>query len=381
MRATDPTRRAPARPGRARAALARVAAFAVVVTPVGAVTATALSAPAAPSAPKGAHTSLRAFPQSRTTPEAQQSTPLAGALSGALADARAEQALTPREAVPGATTARIGQPIELVVTVTGGVLGRAADPKAGHGALEAAGWVVLDGPRDVSPTSRAWTLMALDPGQRATPDLEVTLAGGAVLTAPATALEVAGELADGEDAPRPARGFRHVEDTLVLRPGTFGAVVASVLVAGVLLALALHRRRSAVTMEARPPTPLERLAALDVAANPGAAVAALGPLLRAAVDQRQGAARAALTDDEWRASVAAGGALPRELVQRLDVVVARSGEARFSGQAPSLLGARELVDEARVLLETLATAPVDAGSPDARVSPAPRATAGQGGAA
>jgi hypothetical protein len=280
----------------------------------------------------------------------------------------AAQVLTPLDDASGATrpsAARIGQPIEWRIHVDGAALGRDSDERAREHELEALGWVMLDGPVYDGDSARRYTLMALDPGQRTTLELQLALADGGVAVAPAATLEVLGELAEGEDAPRPARGFRAVEDVTVLSPGALGMVLGVfVLAAGGLFALVRLRRR-VVTPAATGPTAAERLAALSPELDPLALVATLGPLVRQLVDELTGEERAALTDEEWRArltpltgsSGAQGVVLAPELVARAAAIVERSAEARFAGRAPSVLGAKELLAMSRELHSALERAP------------------------
>lgn len=273
-------------------------------------------------------------------------------LQGQDTPAAAVQALTPLEAVGGGVSsgaARIGQPIEWRVHVEGAALGRDNDERAREHELEALGWVLLDGPVYDGDSTRRYTLLALDPGQRTTLELQLALAGGGVAVAPAVTLEVLGELAEGEDAPRPARGFRAVDDLAVLSPGALGvALGVFVLAVGGVFVFVRLRRRAPVPV-ALGPTAAQRLAALTPELDPLTLVGALGPLVRALVDEAAGEDRAALTDEEWRARLA----LPPELAERAVALVERSTEARFSGRAPSVLGAKELLATSRELERAL----------------------------
>jgi hypothetical protein len=279
----------------------------------------------------------------------------------------AAQVLTPLEAASGATrpgAARIGQPIEWRIHVDGAALGRDSDERAREHELEALGWVMLDGPVYDGDSARRYTLMALDPGQRTTLELQLALADGGVAVAPAATLEVLGELAEGEDEPRPARGFRAVEDSTVLSPGALGGALGALVLAAGGVFLLVRLRRRVVTPAATGPTAAERLAALSPELDPLVLVAALGPLVRQLVDEATGEERAALTDEEWRARLtpptgsngAQGFVVAPELAARAASIVERSAEARFAGRAPSVLGAKELLAMSRALERDLETA-------------------------
>ena len=70
-------------------------------------------------------------------------------------------------------------------------------------------WVLLEGPErvrvrdgEVAFTRLEWRLFSLEPGTRQLPPLAIGLSSGLELEALAGAVEVAGELAPDEDAPR-----------------------------------------------------------------------------------------------------------------------------------------------------------------------------------
>ncbi len=284
-----------------------------------------------------------------------------------LAAGEVHQTLTPLEALggpaTGASTARIGQPVEWRIVSDDVPLARAGweVPVA---ALEAAGWRLLDGPRHLDERTRVYTLCALDPGACATPSLAVALADGAMAEAAAATLEVLGELAEGEDAPRPAKGFRSVPDRAVTTPRVAGGslVALGILGTGAAWFAARRRRLRDRASASAAPTGRTRLAALEQAygagaLDPAALIGALGPLVRALVDEErapQGASRAealaraaALTDAEWVA------ALPATVPAAAAKIVDEAARVRFSGAAPTPFAARQLLDDALALAEQL----------------------------
>ena len=90
-----------------------------------------------------------------------------------------------------------------------------------------------------------------------------------------------GELVAGEDAPRPAAGFRSVDDTQVASPGLVFAIVIGLL-ALVVASIVWRRSRRRPAPPDPGPSPRERLEELSGDAEPSVLVAAIGPLLRAA---------------------------------------------------------------------------------------------------
>lgn len=208
-------------------------------------------------------------------------------------------------------------------------------------------------------TRASWVVASLEPGRRALPEIDVELGEARAPRRAAVAvpeLEVAGALAEGEDAPRPPRGFREVGP--LPEPASpvpwlsgLGALVVG------LAALAVVRRRRRAPRAAPAPTPLERLAELERAplasADDVRAVHfALTRLAREAVDARAHRERAGLTDDEWLA--AARGDVPAERRPELERLLAAAAEVKYGGGAPTEWAVRELLQDARRVLESLA---------------------------
>jgi hypothetical protein len=274
----------------------------------------------------------------------------------------ARQTLTPLDGADGVTTAAIGQPVEWRVQALGGALARGDDESKRKGELDALGWRLIDGPTYLDPATRLWVLLALDPGVRTTPELQVVLATGGVAVAAPASLEVRSELAPGEDEPRPAKGFRSVPDTEVVSPTLVAGALAALALAAIVV-LVLSRWKRPVAAPPAGPTPAERIAALADEPDSSRLVSALGPIVRSAVDAAHGADRAAFTDNEWarevraRLAPASGGDGPADsLGARLAALVLGSGEVRVSGRVPSVLSAREMLDEAQSLLREVGIA-------------------------
>jgi hypothetical protein len=204
-------------------------------------------------------------------------------------------------------------------------------------------------------TQARWRLIALEPGRHElpTPGADVLLEGSALRVEPRlAAIEVAGELAEGEDAARPLVGFREPPLPAPRRWRGVAAGLAGLLglaTVGAALALALRGRRSAPV--AAPRTPAQRLAALDPADD---AVRVelhheLARCVRESLDRAAGVALAGRTDEEWAARHAELGRLSGPLLERARVLLAACAEVKYAGVAATRFAAAERLEEARAL--------------------------------
>lgn len=255
--------------------------------------------------------------------------------------------------------ARIGRPLHFTVTLRGK---SAEDAKLASDALDLGyAWSVVDGPRDVvdlslTTASRGdrrlqWTIIALESGRAATPPVDFKLTGGDVVVVPAATIEVLPELAEGEDAPRPLRGFRAVEDRRIGDPRLVLAAMALLLVLPFLIVgFVRYRRRprsgSTTTPEV---TPREAIDALDAAGDPRGTMSALGPLVRRALDSTRGRDDASLTDAEWTAALQASEGLLEEDRRAATELVHELSAVRFGGGDPTSFAAKDAVERARRL--------------------------------
>jgi hypothetical protein len=260
--------------------------------------------------------------------------------------------LTPAEA-------QIGQPVEcrLEIRVPAGsaVLLPEKDP-----ALDPV-WVLLE-PRRIVRSERgdelaldlSWRLFALEPGTRAPFAFEIPVetAGGRVTLQPAGGeLHVLAALGEGEDAPRPQRGFLAPPEGEAPRRWIVWTALG-LLLAGA-LALLLRRKRPAPIVA---PGPLERLARLEQGfaaeeARGRQTVFALTHLVRERTDAWLESPRAALPDEEWLRLVADDARLPREAREAAQRLLGRAGEVKYALATPSRFLVEELCADARAVLQ------------------------------
>jgi hypothetical protein len=278
---------------------------------------------------------------------------LLAALCGGEASAR--WVLTPAEA-------QIGQPLEcrLEIRAAAGsaVLLPDKDPPL------APGWVLLE-PRRVLRSERggelaidlSWKLFALEPGTQAPFALEIPVENGSgrVTLQPAAAeLHVLPALQEGEDAPRPQKGFLPPPETAPAHTW-IGWALLGLLVGGALVLL-FYRRKPTTAVVAGP---LERLARLEQGfaaeqARGRETVFALTHLVRERIDAQLATPRAALPDEDWLRIVADDARLSpavREAARRL---LGRAGEIKYALATPSRFLIEELCADARLALEAAA---------------------------
>lgn len=228
-------------------------------------------------------------------------------------------------------------------------------------------WVLLEGPErvrvrdgEVAFTRLEWRLFSLEPGTRQLPPLAIGLSSGLELEALAGAVEVAGELAPDEDAPRevlvpleaPADdGEASWAPLLIVASGLIGA-----------LALVFLRRRrgpgeASADLASADLASLEALLADGVA--PVALAAELSQRLRTRVDVLQAAPRPGLLDEEWLRAVEDSGGVVASRLEVLTRLLSWADRVEFAAEQPSRFAVEETVREADALLAGLATAPAE----------------------
>ena len=196
-------------------------------------------------------------------------------------------------------------------------------------------------------------LMPLEGGELSVPQVTVTFESGFELPIAAKSVRVLASLAESEDAPRPAPGFRDVEDRTVGNPAS-ALTAAGILLGMVLggyLVLRLRRRATAAAGQARARTPGQAIAALDPSIDPRGTMAALTPHLRHAMEALRGESQSALTDSEWavwmREAKGEHAAMRSEAADLVDDLV----EVRFGGGDPTTFAAKEAHTKALLLVQ------------------------------
>ncbi len=253
-------------------------------------------------------------------------------------------------------------------------------------------WQLLEelqnGPQEGDPTDDTRTdgagakdlvfeavLMPLEGGELSVPEVTIEFASGFSLPIASKTIVVLNALAESEDAPRPAPGFREVEDRRVGDPRTVLVALAALLLLpiGWFVLRRLRRRGAEAHGGALARTPGQAVAALDPSADPRGTMAALTPHVRRAMESLRGESNSALTDTEWaawmREAEGASSGIRREAADLVDELV----EVRFGGGDPTVFAAKEAHTKALLLVQR-----VEDQGPDA---PAPKAQASLQGAA
>ena len=267
----------------------------------------------------------------------------------------AELARVRWEAAPA--RAGVGEPIVVSLVVEHPEGARASLPQEWLDA-ELSWALVAPGRLDATSTPQAtrWRveLASLEPGERELPQgpVQVELAGGtkAELEQVPTMVAFAGELLEGEDAPRAPRDFRPAapEDAGWSWPwvAAGGALLVAV---GALAGWLLRGRRR--ESEA-PPSVAARIAALGQRNLDDAQVVRevhyeLTALVREELDRRAGVVRRALTDDEWLAR----SQLTTEVAQELGELFGSARSLKYGGAKATAWAVRDNLARAQRALE------------------------------
>lgn len=282
--------------------------------------------------------------------------------------------LPQREAVPPVTAetrlvpaqAELGEPLELTLELVHpsdvrmriDELVRLDDP-----------WLLLEerrvrtrpfeGRPGFSVTTARWGVCALDVGEH-----ELVVGGADYdwkdgprrVEAPPVQVTVRGELADGEDAPRPTVGFREPPPEEAPRTRALLAVLALGAFAGAGLLVWIALRRGRREPIAPSPTPRQRLLALRADGSEGFAELyyALSHALREVIDEQLGEPLAGCTDEEWIARRRARrGDLSPELVERAATLLGACERVKYGAEVPTRWAADEALGAARELATAL----------------------------
>ncbi len=285
----------------------------------------------------------------------------------------AESALTPEVPVRATLSAdparaQVGEPVVLTLVVNrpgdvtvqpleleSGVLGswmfleRLGAPRSET--ADAAGHVV---------ETTSWRAFALEGGD-ALPPIEITYDAGngpqKSIAAKGT-IAVPSALAEGEDAARPAKGFR--EPVAWVGGGSrlwIAAFALLGLLAAVLVAWVVRRRRRRAQPAVLPSAAVEldRLANEprdDSLANRDL-LYAVTRIVRSAVDAHVGELRASRTDTEWLGIVAADARVPEGARSAARRLLERAERVKYAGDAPTRFATDEALADARAIVESL----------------------------
>lgn len=277
------------------------------------------------------------------------------------ADVRATLAAEPARA-------EVGEPVVLSLVVERPSSVAVEAPKIEPGVLGS--WMFVEAlgarrepKRDLPGTvveTTSWRAFALE-GGAALPPIEVsfTADGDAQkILATAAAVDVPRALAEGEDAARPPKGFR--EPVAWVDGGSrlalLGIAAASVLVA--LVAAWIVRRRKRVAAPVAGPSAADLLTRLAAGARDDSAVNRdvlyeVTRIVRAAVDAHVGEVRAARTDAEWLALVAADARVPEGARSASKRLLERAEQVKYAGVNPTRFATDEALLDARAIVEAL----------------------------
>jgi hypothetical protein len=283
-------------------------------------------------------------------------------------------------------TAELGEPLRWTLRVEhpAGASARLEEDPSTPPAGDTAAWLVLAAgepltlpdPRDATRaiTTWHWSACALEPGQRGLPALAAVVDGGdgwMRAAAEPPQVEIRPALAEGEDAARPALGFREVEiapQARVLWPWITGCV--TLLAAAILAAVSIHRaRRAQPKAEPSAAVQLAGLAArsFETPQDVQEAHYQLSHIVREALDRRAAQARRGLTDEEWVAL--ASSELEPAARAQLQQLFAACAEVKYGARRPTHWAAGETIAKARELVDGLDAETAGASDP-ARRSPA-----------
>jgi hypothetical protein len=249
-------------------------------------------------------------------------------------------------------------------------------------------WILLDtlgvrresdpaAPGSRSITRATWRVAALEGGELALPALKVewTRRGnpggepgrdkGSIEALPPK-ISIAHALSEGEDAPRPSKGFRPTPAFAQQRSKTAWIALYLVVVSGLGFLAWRQRRRKPATSVA--PAPLQLLAAIEARAKAEPersreTVYDLTALLRAAVDAFLSEKARALTDAAWIARIAPDERVPAGVRSASARILGNAESAKYARIAPSRFALDEMLADVRSALEALALAPRPAPAP------------------
>lgn len=268
------------------------------------------------------------------------------------------------------TEVQVGQPVLWILEVDHPAGAAVRLPEADP--IPDESWVLLE-PRRVllapadpggsQETTRAtWSVLSLEPGDRALPAFAVQVESNGVarsIEVESSTLPVRSALEVGEDAPRPIRGFHAAPERT--SGGGLGLALGALALLAAALFLWIRRRRRQKVPAVVLPTPLERLAelsreALEDPESGRKAIYALTRLLRESSDRFLAEDRAALVDPDWAALREADERLPLGTRTTIARILRDAVRVKYALHAPTRFALEALIADAKNALEALAEA-------------------------
>jgi hypothetical protein len=228
-------------------------------------------------------------------------------------------------------------------------------------------WALIEPRKITRPTPTrtvaSWTCISLEAGERPLPAIQIDVGdadGVRKVDVDKGLLRVRPALGEGEDAPRPMRGFRAAPEGSGGR-GRLLLVLAAALVA-LLAGVLLRRRALGKSAPAPAPTALDHLAELQrIAAEDEESsrrvVYALCRLLRGSVDAFVREDRAALVDADWAGRIEPDERVPLGVRRGIARILRDSERIKYALHAPTRFALAEMLADARNALKALAAAP------------------------
>lgn len=271
----------------------------------------------------------------------------------------------------------IGEPFTLTVDIVHSAQQRVLldRPSSGSDVQLGDRWIMLEDRKVLSLPLRdqpgmkltqvSWRLFGLEPGDYGLPSIGADcVASGAVqrLDAVGATLAVRTELVEGEDEARALEGFRSEYPVVTDRVSLLLRWVGIVALACVLLLVAFLLKRRA----AKPPVkaqagPLERLAAIDPAAEQQAQEAfyLLSRVVRESIDEQAGARLDGLTDEEWIEHRRGQNGVASERIERAAKLLQSCEKVKYGAESPTRWAVEEALTEAKELCSSAPAAVAD----------------------
>jgi len=215
-------------------------------------------------------------------------------------------------------------------------------------------WGLLSGPQvarvrdgERASTRIQWSLFSLEGGDRALPQLEVSLSSGLKLTTLAGNLEVIGDLGPAEDAPRPLGGpMAPPTEATSSAAGMWYLALLPLILAGAYFL----RRGRAEPQAINPVPPVDLAALLAGSADSGDFAAALSGRIRESIDTEQCVSRQGMIDEDWIQDVRARGGIDQVVIDDAQQLLAWADTIEFAQVQPSKMALSDALERVEALL-------------------------------